>query len=129
MKRLIASNKLDYILENNPAEDDIHTWIRTEDDILTFEEAFEDGSCEPDFTDKDIQNALRTGEVVVYSSKPITNGIFVTPSKMEASSYSGDGYIYQAKVNIDDVAWIDDTQGQLATDNLIQYSRIRANRM
>lgn len=130
MKRYIrTSRKLDLILQNNPADDDIHTWIRDEDDILTFEEAFADGSCEPDFTDADIKRALQTGQVTVYSSKPIVNGTFVTPSKLEASAYSGTGFIYSAVVKLDDVAWIDDSQGQIATDNIIQYSKIKADRV
>jgi hypothetical protein len=130
MKRLIRSSRqLDLILESNPAEDEIHTWIRNDDDILTFEEAFADGSCEPDFTDGDIDEALRTGYVTVYSSKPIVNGTFVTPSKLEASAYSGNGYIYSAKVRIDDIAWIDDSQGQLATDSTVSYIKIKADRM
>ena len=33
---------------------------------------------------------------------------------MEAESYSGDGKIYEMTVDINDVAWIDPTQGQYA---------------
>ena len=35
--------QLNIILATNPAEDDLHTWIRTIEDILTFEELFSDG--------------------------------------------------------------------------------------
>ena len=49
---------------------------------------------------------------------------FVSPSKMEAASYSGDETVYMADVDISDVAWIDETQGQLATDKSINYKKI-----
>ena len=121
---LSKSEQLDLILKSNPAEDDIHTWIREESDILTFQEAFEGGEVDPDFTDADIQRALETGKITVYSSKPIVNGNFISPSAMEAAAYSGDQTIYKAEVNIKDVAWIDDTQGQLATKNKIKFNKI-----
>lgn len=34
--------QLQIILENNPVEDDVHTWVRNVDDIKTFEEAVEE---------------------------------------------------------------------------------------
>lgn len=126
---MTKEEQLEIILSSNPAEDDLHVWIRSVDDILTFEEAFAEGSCEPDFTDEDIDSALRTGRLIVYSSKPIKNGIFVTPSAMEASAYSGNRKIYRARVNVDDVAWIDDSQGQLATNNHVTYIQVDAKRM
>ncbi len=119
--------QLDIILSTNPAEDELHTWIRTTEDILTFEELFPDGllyDATPDFTVSDIQQALTTGKITVYSSKPIENGNFVTPSKLEAASYSGDETVYMAHIDVSDVAWIDETQGQLATDKMVEYERI-----
>lgn len=120
--------QLAVILEENPAEDDFHTWIRSIDDILTFEEVWQDDiyNLYPDYTAEDVQKALDTGVITVYSSKPIVNGTFVTPSAMEAAAYSGDQTIYKATLNIKDVAWIDDSQGQLATGNKIEYSRVSA---
>lgn len=136
MKRYIHSSsdslkkkQLEIILESNPADDEIHTWIRDIDDILTFAEAFQDGECDPDFTDEDIAESLRTGRVRVYSSKPIENGNFVSPSLLEASAYSGNKTVYTAIVNLEDVAWIDDTQGQLACEHPVRYSRIQAKPM
>ena len=79
---------------------------------------------DPDFTESDIRRVLQTGKLTVYSSKPIINGIFVSPSKMEAAAYSGDETVYMADVDVSDVAWIDDTQGQLATDREIEYKKI-----
>ena len=118
--------QLQIILSCNPAEDDLHTWIRSTDDILTFDEAFGEVDYDPtpDFTRKNISEAMRTGKITVYSSKPIVNGNFVSPSKLEAASYSGDETIYTAKIEVSAVAWIDDTQGQLATDAVIEYERI-----
>jgi len=55
---------------------------------------------------------MDSGIITVYSSHPIEAGVFVTPSKMEAESYSGDGKIYTKTVKLTDVAWIDPTQGQ-----------------
>lgn len=112
----IKSKQLEAIRENNPADDDIHTWIRTVDDIKTAQEVFgvseDDFSGAPDWTYEDAQKALRMGKVMVYSSKPIKTGSFVTPSKMEAESYSGNGRIYKSMLKIKDIAWIDDIQGQ-----------------
>ena len=50
--------------------------------------------------------------ITVYSSHMIEPGVFVTPSKMEAQSYSGDGKVYTKTVMLTDVAWINPTQGQ-----------------
>lgn len=118
--------QLQIILSTNPAEDEIHTWIRSVDDILTFDEIWADGIYDvtPDFTEKDIEKVLKSRKITVYSSKPIENGIFVTPSKLEGASYSGDETIYTADVDVTDVAWIDESQGQLATDKVVKYKRI-----
>lgn len=137
MKRYIRCNsealketQLQLILNSNPVDGDVSVWIRDVDDILTFEEAMtEDELIDPDFTEEDVEECLRTGKVTVYSSKPIVNGNFVSPSKMEASAYSGDGYIYCANVKLTDVAWIDCTQGQVATNNSISSKRITADKM
>lgn len=128
---LSKSEQLDLILRENPAEDDSHTWIREESDILTYQEAIRDtfgddiDDFTPDFTADDIRRALDTGIITVYSSKPIVNGNFVTPSVMEANSYSDGSGIYMATVNLRDVAWIDEGQGQLATNNKIQFSKVQ----
>lgn len=117
--------QLDIISKNNPADDDIHTWIRSTNDIKNFEEAFfEDGKysgLDPDFTEEMANKAKETGKVTVYSSYPIEQGIFVSPSVMEASQYAGGdaNKLYSKEVNINDVAWIDGAEGQYAkVDNL-----------
>lgn len=112
----IKEKQFEIIKNNNPMEDDYHTGIRSMDDIKTANEVFTKENFEevsnPDFTFEDAQKALETGKVTVYSSKPIENGSFVSTSKMEAESYSGSGKVYTKEVPLDNVAWIENTQGQ-----------------
>jgi hypothetical protein len=107
------------IQASNPMKDDIHTGIRSADEILTAEEAFspliESGDeASPDFTAADMAEALKSGQITVYSSYPIANGVFVTPSRMMAEDYAGGKNVYSARVPINSVAWIDETEGQMA---------------
>lgn len=115
--------QFDIVQATNPAPDDYHTWIRSVDDILTFDEAIEQniedygelGDDTPDWTAEMMLEALRSGSVVVYSSYPIRDGTFVTPSKMEAAAYAGSSSkVYSKKVSLDEVAWIETLQGQYA---------------
>ena len=69
---------------------------------------------DPDYSRKDALDAIKSGKIKVFSSYPIGQGVFVTPSRMEAESYAGNGKVYEQVVDIDDVAWIDPTQGQYA---------------
>lgn len=117
-------NQLDIINKTNPAPNTYSTWIRSVDDIKTLAETLEDDDWEdevinPDLTRTDIQSAIERGEITVYSSYPIKNGVFVSPSRMEAESYSGNGKIYEKTVDINDVAWIDPTQGQYAKPDAV----------
>lgn len=115
----------------NPAEDEYHTWIRNSEDIKTFEETLNDPDWidyreegfDPDYTGDMINDALKTGEIMVYSSYPIEMGTFVSPSKMEAEPDSGNGKIYSKKVNLTDIAWIDPTQGQYAKINNLNSTK------
>lgn len=111
--------QLDIIQNNNPVNDDYHTWIRNTDDIKTFNEALQDdeSAFTPDYTESMANQALDSGKITVYSSYPIEQGIFVTPSKMEAESYAGNGKVYSKTVNLQDVAWLDSLQGQYAQVN------------
>lgn len=112
--------QLKIIQENNQADDDVHTWIRSVEDIKNFEEAFfEEGEysgLDPDFTEEMANEARSTGKITVYSSYPIENGTFVSPSQLEASQYAGGDVtkLYSKKVDINDVAWIDGAEGQYA---------------
>lgn len=78
--------QLKIVLDNNPAKDDVHSWIRTVDDILTFEEAMDSDGYEgyeeyaPDYTRTDANAALTSGKIRVYSSKEIQPGAFVSAS-------------------------------------------------
>jgi len=121
----IKNKQFDIIKETNPMQDDYHTGIRSVNDIKTLSETLNDSDYEgynefnPDLTRQDIENAIKKGTITVYSSYPIENGVFISPSKMEAQSYSVDGKVYSKEVNINDVAWIDPTQGQ--------YAKIKSN--
>ena len=112
--------QFDIIQNSNAAEDDYHTWIRSASEIKTLSETLADpewaeyDEYDPDYTRQMAEDAVRTGKITVYSSYKIGNGVFVTPSRMEAESYSGDGKVYSKTVNVADVAWIDPTQGQYA---------------
>lgn len=115
------------IQNSNPVNDDYHTWIRSVDDIKTFSEALNDSdykeyfeageNFDETYTADMAKMALETGKITVYSSYPIEQGTFVSPSKMEAESYSGIGKVYSKEVNLTDIAWIDPTQGQYAKVN------------
>lgn len=122
------AKQLDIILKNNPANDDVHLWIRSTKDIHTaeevFKEAYDNGEAMyPDFTLDMMDEALKSGKVTVYSSHPIKNGIFVTPSYMNASDYAGGGRVYSKKIRLTDVAWIDESEGQYAPVKVSRTSR------
>lgn len=109
--------QLQIILDSNPMLDDYHTGIRTVNDILTFEEAFSDKDnlvTSPDWEESQMEEAIETREVEIFSSHKIQNGTFVTPSRMVAETYAGGGRVYSKIVNIEDVAWIDSCEGQYA---------------
>lgn len=119
------------IQEANPKDESINkyaTWIDKPSDVRTFREALEeDGGywdgVAPDFTADDIQKALKSGYVTVYSTYPIKNGVFVSPSRMEAESYGVRDKIHSKRVALTDVAWIDAGQGQYAkVDDNVKYS-------
>lgn len=122
----VKEKQLEIINKYNPAPNTYNTWVRSVDDIKTFEEALADDEIaeyddfNPDFDRAMAEQAIEDGEITVYSSYPIKQGVFVSPSYMEAESYSGDGTVYSKRVPLDSVAWIDITQGQYAdtkTDN------------
>ena len=104
------------IRDSNAADDGYHTWIRSAAEIKTLSETLADpewaeyDEYDPDYTRQMAEDAVRTGKITVYSSYKIGNGVFVTPSRMEAESYSGKGKVYSKTVNVADVAWIDPTQ-------------------
>lgn len=120
-KSLSKAEKLKVISKNNPAPDDFHTWIRTEDDILDFPTArrytledIGDVSSYPDVTKEMLDEAERTGKIRLFSSRPFSLGGFVTPSQMQAKDYAGKEKIYEGIFDIDDIAWINADEGQIA---------------
>ena len=118
------------IQKTNPKDESINkyaTWIDKPSDVRTFREALEeDGGywdgVAPDFTADDIQKALKSGYVTVYSTYPIKNGVFVSPSRMEAESYGVRDKIHTKRVALTDVAWIDAGQGQYAKVDDAKFS-------
>ena len=124
----LKERQMQIIQETNPADDDYHTWIRSAEEIKTFREAIEDpewaeyDEYNPDFTRAMAEEAMESGEIEVFSSYPIEAGGFVSPSRMEAESYSGNGRVYSKTVPLTDVAWIDPTQGQYAPVDRTMYS-------
>lgn len=121
----LKAQQLAVIQNSNPMNDDYHTGIRDVGDILIFEEAIREDNFTPDYTEQAAQDALRKGKITVYSSYPISQGVFVTPSKMEAQNYAGSGKVYSKTVPLSDVAWIDTIEGQYAKvghDSDVRYS-------
>ena len=114
--RRLKERQFELIQNNHPKEDwDYQTWINSVDDVKTYQEAVDDDRAgTPDFDDADIDRALKTGRVRVYSSHRIRIGTFVTPSRMEAETYAGSKNVYSKTVPLTDVAWIDSLQGQFA---------------
>ena len=66
-----------------------------------------------DVTRADIENAIKTGKITVYSPKPIKNGVFVSPNQFEASikSNNADQKTYKTTVRVKDVDWKNPLQG------------------
>ena len=124
----LKEQQMQVIQESNPAQDDYHTWIRSAEEIKTLQEAItgpewaEYDEFNPDYSRAMAEEALESGEIEVFSSYPIEAGGFVTPSRMEAESYAGDGRVYSRRVPVTDVAWIDPTQGQYAPTGRARYS-------
>lgn len=112
----IKQKQLDIILKENPMTDDYHTGIRTKEDIKTFDEVINDDESFVwgDFSQEDAKKALEKGEVTVYSSYPIEQGVFVSTSKNQAQDYAGNGKVYSKVVPLNEVAWINGDEGQYA---------------
>ena len=112
--------QLEIINRSNPAPNTYNTWIRSVKDIKTakevFEVAFKEGNMYPDFTIEDMKKALSSGIVTVYSSKNIENGVFITPSRINAIDYAGgeEKNLQKKTIGLYDIAWIDESEGQYA---------------
>ena len=90
-----AQKQWEILAVANPMHDEVHTGIRSASDIRTGQEVFRDLEMStPDFSTADAQAALKKGTLPVFSSHPIEPGVFVTPSRMEAKTYAGDGKLY-----------------------------------
>ena len=121
VKPLTKAQKAERIIKSNPMVDDYHTGIRNAEDILDFNEARQftlddigDVSSYPDVTQEILDNAAKTRKIRLYSSRPFSVGSFVSPSKMQAQDYAGKGKIYEGVFDIDDIAWLNADEGQIA---------------
>lgn len=129
-----AEAQLEIIQATNPAPNETLAWIRNIYDIHDFvggikwgmdNNGYEKGTdFTPDYTAEMMQKAMETGIITVYSSHPIEQGVFVTPSRMEAEGYAGDGVVYEKTVRTSEVAWIDEGQGQYA--NVLEWVQTKA---
>ena len=114
------NKQLEIIKQYNPMRDDVHQGIRSTKDIYTLKEALTNdinsGEMDtyPDLTEKMLKDAVESGTIIVYSSKPLSQGGFVSPSRMMAQDYAGGGKVYSSRVSIEDIAWINTTEGQIA---------------
>ena len=128
---VLRKNKQNEVIQrSNPMGDDYHTGVRGVEDIRTMREAISEARAEgaeggwetlssyPDVSNAMLEEALRSGRVRVYSSKPIEAGVFVTPSRMQAEDYAGGGRVYSKEVSVDDVAWLNTDEGQLAPETM-----------
>lgn len=126
-REVLHKNEQNAVIQRvNPMEDDYHTGVRGVEDIRTLREAIAEARAEgeeggwdalssyPDVSNAMLEAALRSGRMRVYSSKPIEAGVFVTPSRMQAEDYAGGGKVYSKEVSVDDVAWLNTDEGQLA---------------
>ena len=125
----LKSKQLEVIKNANPMTDNYHVGIRSAADIKTFEEAMKDGESffYGDFDITDAEKALKSGEITVYSSKPIEQGGFVSTSQNMARDYAGGGKVYSKKVKLDDVAWINGDEGQYAKATTIGGQKLVAD--
>lgn len=121
VKPLTKAQKAERIIKSNPMVDDYHTGIRNAEDILDFSEARQftlddigNVSSYPDVTQEILDNATKTHKIRLYSSRPFSVGSFVSPSKMQAQDYAGKGKIYEGVFDIDDIAWLNADEGQIA---------------
>lgn len=102
-------------------DEDIANWKRGVEvnSILTYDEAENSPKTKKtadDFGTADIAKALQDGVVTVYSSMPIKDGAFVSPSKSLVNSYIQEkgGKLHKAIVYTDNVAWSDTLEGRYA---------------
>ena len=127
----IKQQQLDIINKTNPMADDYHTGIRNVEDIKTANEIFTIENFEetsyPDFTFEDSQKAIQDGQITIYSSNPIENGTFVSTSKMMAQDYAGGNKIYSKTIPLNEVAWIDNNEGQYAKVETTPYDFMEKN--
>lgn len=124
---MTKEEQLQTILKTNPMRDDYHYGTRTIDDVHTLQEVVDhidevnagkgwSRNGYPDIDDSVYDDALESGWIDVYSSKPIVNGNFVAVSPMMAQEYGSMNRPpnYHKRLRIGEVSWLDPEQGQVA---------------
>lgn len=125
----LKNAQFEIIQKYNPApKDSNYVWIRSPKDIKTFDEVIndEDSFTWGDYSKEDALNDLKRNRVVIYSSYPIKQGVFVSTSYIQAQEYAGGegGRVYSKQIRPDSVAWINGDEGQYAkVDNDVNYSQ------
>lgn len=127
-REIHRGDQMRMVTKEKPMLDDYHTGIRTREDVKTFDEMLSDAESDfreygslsyPDMDIEMLREAKRTREITVYSSKPISAGHFVTPSRMNAEDYAGGEKVYSKKVSVEDIAWISEDEGQFAPVHVV----------
>ena len=108
--------QFDLLQKTNPMLDDYHTGIRKPEEIKTLQEVIkhhdpDEDFVYPDFELKDAQKAMDNGKITIYSSYPIKEGVFVSPSKMMVQDYAGGREVYSKEVDLKDIGWINGDEG------------------
>lgn len=123
-KQQLKENQLEVVKEKNPAPNEYQTWIRSVEDIKTFDEVIGDDESFVwgDYTREDALRDLERGEVTVYSSNDIMDGNFVSTSYRQALDYAGGDAknVREATLPLNYIAWINGDEGQVAITSTVK---------
>lgn len=93
------------------------------EDIKTLPETIKDPESfvYPDFNKAMAKSAIKSGKITIYSFQSLNNANaqFVSPSKIMITNYADGRKVFSKVVKIEDVAWINGSEGQF-TGNIKQ---------
>lgn len=123
-KQQLKENQLEVVKEKNPAPNEYQTWIRSVEDIKTFDEVIgnDESFVWGDYTREDALRDLERGEITVYSSNDIMDGNFVSTSYRQALDYAGGDVknVREATLPLNYIAWINGDEGQVAITSTVK---------